>query len=128
MSDKLYISNIAYISIGQGGGTNLSGNTNNLDSLGQYNFQDAYDFNSNNINPLYNSTEKASDIYLYSSRNNHYWYGALSTANYQLNKLFTLSGGVDLRYYKGEHYREVYDLLGGDYAVDEGNNLLQEKN
>jgi outer membrane cobalamin receptor len=126
VSDKLYISNIAYVSIGQGGGTNLSGNTNNLDSLGQYNFQDAYDFNRNNINPLYNSTEKASDTYLYSSRNNHYWYGALSTANYQLNKLFTLSGGVDLRYYKGEHYREVYDLLGGDYAVDEGNNLLQE--
>ena len=24
------------------------------------------------------------------------------------------------------HYREVYDLLGGDYTVDEGNNLLQE--
>ena len=40
--------------------------------------------------------------------------------------MFTLSGGIDLRYYKGEHYREVYDLLGGDYAVDEGNNLLQE--
>ena len=37
-----------------------------------------------------------------------------------------MSGGIDLRYYKGEHYREVYDLLGGDYAVDEGNNLLQE--
>ena len=36
-----------------------------------------------------------------------------------------MSGGIDLRYYKGEHYREVYDLLGGDYAVDD-NNLLQE--
>ena len=22
-----------------------------------------------------------------------------------------------MRYYKGEHYREIYDLLGGDYAV-----------
>ena len=34
VNDKLYISNIAYMSIGQGGGTNLSGNTNNLDSSG----------------------------------------------------------------------------------------------
>ena len=126
VSDKFYVSNIAYVSIGNGGGTNLSGNTNNLDSNGQYNFQDAYNFNHTNINPLYSSTEKASDTYLLSSRNNHYWYGALSTLNYQLSNPITLSGGVDLRYYKGEHYREVYDLLGGDYAVDEGNNLLQE--
>ena len=22
-----------------------------------------------------------------------------------------------MRYYKGEHYREIYDLLGGDYAI-----------
>ena len=29
------------MSIGQGGGTNLSGNTNNYEENGQYNFQDA---------------------------------------------------------------------------------------
>ena len=38
VNDKLYISNIAYASIGNGGGTNLSGNNNNLDINGQYNF------------------------------------------------------------------------------------------
>ncbi|MDA9898398.1 TonB-dependent receptor, partial [Flavobacteriales bacterium] len=125
VNEKLYISNILYASIGQGGGTNLSGNTNNLDANGQYNFQDAYDFNKTNINPLYNSSERASDTYLLSSINNHYWYGALSTANYQIDEFYTFSGGIDLRYYKGQHYREVYDLLGGNYVVDEGNNLLQ---
>ena len=31
----------------------------------------------------------------------------------------SISGGLDLRTYKGEHYREIYDLLGGDYAIDE---------
>ena len=35
----------------------------------------------------------------------------------------TLSGGLDMRYYRGEHYREVYDLLGGDYALDGANGL-----
>ena len=33
----------------------------------------------------------------------------------------TLSGGIDLRHYTGEHYREVYDLLGGDYYVANDN-------
>ena len=28
-----------------------------------------------------------------------------------------------MRYYKGEHYREVYDLLGADYAIDDANGL-----
>ena len=28
-----------------------------------------------------------------------------------------------MRYYRGEHYREVYDLLGGDYALDGANGL-----
>jgi iron complex outermembrane receptor protein len=28
------------------------------------------------------------------------------------------TGGIDLRSYKAEHYMEVTDLLGGDYAVD----------
>ena len=28
-----------------------------------------------------------------------------------------------MRYYKGEHYREVYDLLGADYAIDASNGL-----
>ena len=74
------------MSLGQGGGTNLSGNRDNYEENGQYNFQEVYNFNRNNINPLYNSSEKASDTYLYSSINNHYWYGALSTANYQINK------------------------------------------
>ena len=55
--------------------------------------------------------------YLKSSINNHYWYGALSTLNYQYTENIDLSGGLDFRYYKGEHYREIYDLLGGDYAI-----------
>ena len=92
VNDKLYISNIAYASIGNGGGTNLSGNNNNLDINGQDNFQEAYDFNSNNINPLYNLTERARHLFTKFYINNHYWYGALSTLNYELNDAFNFSG------------------------------------
>ncbi len=31
------------------------------------------------------------------------------------------AGGLDYRYYRGEHYTEVIDLLGGDYFINESN-------
>ncbi len=32
--------------------------------------------------------------------------------------MFKLTTGIDMRHYKGEHYREVRDLLGGSYWLD----------
>ena len=125
INEKFYVSNIAYLSVGNGGGTGISGNTNNYDSEGQYNLQEAYDENKNSIDGLYSSDENKAGTYLRSSINNHFWYGLLSTLNYQSSKNLSLSGGLDLRYYKGEHYREVYDLLGADYAIDNSNSLQQ---
>jgi iron complex outermembrane receptor protein len=122
VNDKFYISNIAYLSIGNGGGTGISGNTNNYDFSGQYNLQDAYNVNTNNVDQFY-SNENKSETYLRSSMNNHFWYGLLSTLNFKESEKISISGGLDLRYYKGEHYREVYDLLGGDYAIDEANGI-----
>ena len=72
VNKKLYISNISYLSIGNGGGTGISGNTNNYDENGQYNLQEAYDLNSNNIDQFY-SQENKSETYLRSSINNHFW-------------------------------------------------------
>ena len=113
----LYMSNILYASIGNGGGTSISGGV--YDSEGQYDIQAIYNGNLGpfSIDPTYSTTEHKSGNYLKSSINNHYWYGALSTLNYQVTDKLELSGGLDLRYYKGEHYREIYDLLGGDYAI-----------
>lgn len=118
VNDKFYVSNILYASIGHGGGTSISGS--NYDPNGQYNLQDTYDGNAGgpfSVDPTYSSTERKSGNYLKSSINNHFWYGGLSTLNYQATDKISLSGGLDLRYYKGQHYREIYDLLGGDYAI-----------
>ncbi len=123
LNEKLYLSNIFYSSIGNGGGTGLSGNTNNYDQNGQYNLQAVYDANKDNIDLLYFSNLNKSGTYLRSSINNHYWYGGLSTINYQASDKISVSSGIDMRYYKGEHYREVYDLLGADYAIDDANGL-----
>ena len=51
--------------------------------------------------------------------NNHFWLGGLSQFDFQANDYLMISGGVDYRYYKGEHYRVVTDLLGGDYWVND---------
>ena len=127
VNDRFYISNILYASIGHGGGTGLSGNTNNYDEDGQYNLQEAYNANSNNIDALYSINKNKAGTYLRSSINNHYWYGGLSTFNYQTTDKISLSAGLDMRYYKGQHYREIYDLLGADYALDASNGLQESE-
>ncbi len=118
VNDKLYISNILYLSIGTGGGTGLTGTTNPIQSgpdRGSVDFQTLY-----NTNISDNGTKEAGKgEILRSSVNNHFWYGLLTTASYKMNEEFNFSGGIDLRDYKGEHYRETYDMLGADYYIDE---------
>ena len=66
--------------------------------------------------------ENGSETILRNSVNNHFWTGLLSHARWTMDWL-TVSGGIDLRYYLGEHYREVADLLGGDYYLEEDVNV-----
>ena len=116
VNDDFYVSNIVYASIGNGGGTKTE-NIGDID--GQVDLQSAYNSNLGpfSLDPIISDTEHKAQNYLKSSINNHFWYGGLSTLNYRLNEEVSLSGGLDLRYYKGQHYGEVYDLLGGDYTV-----------
>jgi len=123
--DRFYLSNILYASFGQGGGTGTATSDKNgspgsstppLDPItGQVMFQNFYDGN------MEDTTGRSSSI-LRSSRNDHYWFGLLSTFNWEVTGEWTVSGGLDLRTYRGEHFREVYDLLGGSYFLDNSNN------
>jgi len=70
------------------------------------------------IDTAYSDKLYYSSNYLVQSKNNHQWYGLLSSFNYVVNDYFIWSGGIDMRSYKAEHYMEVTDLLGGDYAID----------
>lgn len=69
-------------------------------------------------NELLASEGKPVSNYVFSSRNNHNWYGMLSTLNTKVNERLTVTGGLDARYYLGKHYRQVDDLLGGTFAYD----------
>lgn len=122
-SKKLYVSNIAYLSIGKGGGTgyNTTSGAQRDTTNGTWDIQKVYDLNAKTIDALYSPTEHKSSRIIRSSINNHFWYGLLSTAIWNIDSAFTFTGGLDARYYHGIHYQEVYDLLGGDYFKDNSN-------
>lgn len=132
INQKLNVYNIAYMSIGRGGGisgikeSDGTGTTFDYNpETGQAELQTYYDqnampglFTGLPINPTYSDTEYWSKYILALQRNDHMWYGFLSNANYKLNKDVTFDAGIDLRAYEGTHFAEVDDLLGGDYYVD----------
>lgn len=119
VNDRLYISNIAYLSIGTGGGRSFSTTPEYDQETMQQNLQKEYNANLNY--PFgFNKDRLSSDI-MRNAVNNHFWFGLLSTFDYELSETFSLSGGIDLRSYKGEHYREVHDLFGGRFYFDDGN-------
>ncbi len=119
VSDKLYISNIVYLSIGTGGGGAFSTTPVYDPGTGQQNLQLYYNSNMNYPGG-FNVNRQSSEI-MRNSMNNHFWYGLLSTFDYELNDFYSFSGGIDLRSYKGDHYREIEDLFGGNYYLDDGN-------
>lgn len=123
IGEKTTLSTVAYASFGKGGGTSFSPTFSGRDTLtGYYLVQPKWDANSTFIDPNYSETEHKSTTILRAQNNNHNWYGLLSTAITKLNKMFTISYGIDLRYYKGIHTQTVYNLLGGDYFVESGTN------
>ncbi|MEL6674393.1 MAG: TonB-dependent receptor, partial [Bacteroidota bacterium] len=58
------------------------------------------------------------------SMNYHDWYGVLSTLTHQLSDNFNLVAGIDARYYIGEHFRRVENLIGADayFSASDDNN------
>jgi iron complex outermembrane receptor protein len=118
VNESTTISTVAYASFGKGGGASYS-NAPGRDTLtGYYLVQSKYDANSTFIDPNYSLTEHKSTTIIRALNNNHNWYGLLSTATSKLSKMFTLTYGIDLRYYKGIHTTTVYNLLGGDYFTE----------
>lgn len=115
INKKLYLSTVAYASFGKGGGTKLLNSAYPEKETGIIDLTKIYNANATHLDALYSPTEHKSSNIIQSSVNNHQWYGVLSSLNYQIDSNLTAIFGVDGRYYKGIHYKEVYDLLGGDY-------------
>jgi len=136
ISEKAFLSTSFYWSFGRGGGSGgLGVSPYKYDppqtSYNQFDWDFMSDYNAANINKENalaageysvsdgDTTWNAESVnILRNSVNSHNWLGILSTLNYNLSKELTLTAGIDGRSYKGIHYREVRDLVGGDYWYD----------
>jgi len=106
------LSTVFYATYGTGGGGGIQGEAPRISNL-----YSPYDYTAAEKANFANPDGSAS-TYFYSSHNDHTWYGVRSTYRTELSKSINLSAGVDLRSYKGTHYKTVTDLLGADYVYD----------
>ncbi|WP_081210320.1 TonB-dependent receptor [Salegentibacter sediminis] len=123
ISDKSDLSTVVYASFGRGGGTGTYGNgpnyiDNGIDSNPSGAFtQDGlidWDFIKNDYNASIEGglSEGYNGTLLRASVNNHAWYGAVSNFSHDTETGWAFNVGADLRWYTGDHFRQLTDLLG----------------
>jgi len=128
INSKLSWSNMAYVSIGRGGGERLRNSGAIIrDEEGLVDWDAIVRANQvkllfgqeySTADPAFHPTLLKSSQVLTASINNHMWIGGVSQFDYKLNESWNFAGGLDYRYYTGEHYTELRDLLGGNYWVN----------
>ena len=144
ISDATTLSSSFYASFGRGGGTGEIGMINGRRQYalprtedGLIRVDDIVAWNSGNSVPDFGADRTQTDgLYLNqgnrdrttangitrrASINSHNWIGVLSNLSNKLSENLTLDVGIDLRTYKGIHYRRVNDLLGGDAYLQTDN-------
>lgn len=121
INDNTLLSTALYASFGTGGGGGWAG-SNKFGLYSEYRDGALQPVNLNKIvdENIENGAD-GSETILRASRNDHNWFGALSTLSTKLTEDIDLLAGIDLRYYKGKHFQEVTDLLGGQYWYDDAN-------
>ncbi len=129
-NNRLFWSNVAYLSIGKGGGTAPGSGSDGAQSFprtedGQFDFDAAIERNQSTN---FAKPDQRSENILRTGHNEHFWYGILSTLRYSFTENLIFSGGIDGRYYRGDHYRSVHDLMGGEYFRGVGNSRIDQVN
>jgi iron complex outermembrane receptor protein len=120
MSDVSSLSTAVYASFGTGGGGGTAGTNRDLFSVRLGGSDQPVDLdNIVEINRANGAL--GSEAILRASRNDHEWYGVLSTFKTKVSDNLDLIAGLDWRTYTGKHFREVTDLLGGQYYFDDNN-------
>ncbi|NHN27121.1 TonB-dependent receptor plug domain-containing protein [Flavobacterium jejuense] len=113
ISDNSNLSTVLYASWGRGGSVGSVGSRVRRPD-GQIDFDQIY---ANNVA----SATGRSTYALRNSVNSHEWYGLITNFETKFTDELTFNAGFDLRTYKGTHFRQITDLLGADYFLDNGN-------
>ena len=118
LNDTMTLASSLYYSGGEGGGSGSAGSIRwKADGSGRdydetirrnsLDFVDGFGYQSRGI--------------LRGSRNNQSTVGVVSKLDMEVSDTVSMTFGVDIRTAKVEHYREVYNLLGGDFYMDTSN-------
>ena len=118
LNDTMTLASSLYYSGGEGGGSGSAGSIRwKSDGSGRdydetirrnrLDFVDGYGYQSRGI--------------LRGSRNNQATFGVVSKLDMKIDDMWSATFGVDIRTAEVEHYREVYNLLGGDFYVNTSN-------
>ncbi len=113
-TDKLDIFSTVYYSGGTGGGSGTLGSM-----VWDYNSQPTRIVNFDGTIAR-NAAADTSRGILRNSVNNQWTVGAIAKANYKFTETFNGTFGVDWRKAEIDHFREVRDLLGGNYYYADG--------
>lgn len=127
INHKSTLSTALYVSIGRGGGNSGQGLTsadknawygssNGVLNMAFRNADGTFAYDQ--IQELNEQSDCGSKMVMSKSKNYHNWYGLLSTYTTKINDNIDFYGGVDFRYYKGEHTNEITDLYNGEYFTD----------
>lgn len=117
IDEDTYLSSSVYASYGTGGGGYATTNQVYLSKTasGHIDWDKAVGENLE-----YAAKGQGGGMYFQNSYNNHQWFGGLSTLKKTIGDM-TYLGGVDLRYYYGEHYQKADDLFGASFVYDRVN-------
>jgi hypothetical protein len=132
ISDNTSLSSVAYASFGRGGGTGPAGSSRNIDAVRDRHGE--IDFNQleeNNIESAENGIGSfgQGSVVRRMSVNNHNWFGFLTNLESAVSDNFTFNIGVDTRFYKGNHWYQMNDLLGlQGYADNRGYGDARDSN
>ena len=126
INNKSSLSSVVYMSIGDGWGYSGQGiydyrnswfgcsngvlNTQFRNADGTF----AYD----QIQEMNEKSTSGSQMIMSLSKNQHKWWGLVSTYSTELTKNINFYGGIDARYYIGTHTNVIDDLYNGEYYID----------
>ena len=128
INENLSLSTVVYASMGTGWGTSTLGNGLGYTNGGyKANGEINWDLIASNNEGLKDGISNGNNsTVLASSVNNHFWYGGVSNLTFDTKKGFVFNVGTDLRFYQGEHYQQLNNLLGAKGRVS--TNAQRDKN
>ena len=118
INEKSTLSSVLYASWGRGGGTGPRGDGRVRTSDGQLDYLAIEQANQAIGVGGFDSAQQG--YIRRGSMNNHAWYGLVSNFNHNFTENLTFNVGADIRFYKGDHFRQIIDLYGLQGWAEDG--------